>query len=179
MQGVQVQSLVRELRSPLACCQKNQQKQYCNKFNKNFKNSPHQKKNSLKKEWLKISVEILWWVSLLKKKNFFQPENLAKPLILLIHVVMLYYNPPWACDVSFFPKVKVKVTQSCPTLCDPMDCQAPLSMEFSRPEDWSGWLFISPGGSSHPRSQTQVSCIAGRFITSWATREALFPKNIC
>ena len=27
-------------------------------------------------------------------------------------------------------------------------------------------------GSSLPRDQTQVSCIAGRFFTSWATREA-------
>ena len=24
-------------------------------------------------------------------------------------------------------------------------CQAPLSMEFSRQEDWSGWPFSSPG----------------------------------
>ena len=30
---------------------------------------------------------------------------------------------------------EVKVVQSCPTLCDPMDIQ---SMEFSRPEYWSG-----------------------------------------
>ena len=28
-------------------------------------------------------------------------------------------------------------------------------------------------GSSQPRDQTQVSCIAGRVFTSWATREAL------
>ena len=28
--------------------------------------------------------------------------------------------------------------------------------------------------SSQPRDWTQVSCIAGRFFTSWATREALF-----
>ena len=27
-------------------------------------------------------------------------------------------------------------------------------------------------GSSQPRDRTQVSCIAGRFFTSWATREA-------
>ena len=32
-------------------------------------------------------------------------------------------------------KVKVLVTQSCLTLCDPVDIQ---SMEFSRPEYWSG-----------------------------------------
>ena len=30
---------------------------------------------------------------------------------------------------------KVKVAQLCPTLCDPVDIQ---SMEFSRPEYWSG-----------------------------------------
>ena len=38
-------------------------------------------------------------------------------------------------------KVKVLVAQSCLTLCDPMDngaCQAPLSMDFSRQEYWSG-----------------------------------------
>ena len=35
----------------------------------------------------------------------------------------------------------------CPTLCDPMDCthQAPLSMEFSRQEYWSG-LPCPPAG---------------------------------
>ena len=31
-------------------------------------------------------------------------------------------------------KVKVKVFQSCLTLCNPIDC-----IEFSRPEYWSGW----------------------------------------
>ena len=38
------------------------------------------------------------------------------------------------------------VAQSCLTLWDPMDCspQAPLSMEFSRQEYWSGLPFISP-----------------------------------
>ena len=29
-------------------------------------------------------------------------------------------------------------------------------------------------GSSWPRGQTRVSCIAGRFFTVWATREAIF-----
>ena len=29
------------------------------------------------------------------------------------------------------------------------------------------------GGSSWPRDRTQGSCIAGRFFTIWATREAL------
>ena len=39
------------------------------------------------------------------------------------------------------------VTQSCLTLCDPMDCtgQAPLSMGFSRQEHWSGLPYPPPG----------------------------------
>ena len=45
-------------------------------------------------------------------------------------------------------KVKVLVTQSRPTFCDPMDYspQAPLSMGFPRQGYWSGWPFPSPGG---------------------------------
>ena len=37
-------------------------------------------------------------------------------------------------------KVKVLVAQLCSILCDPwtVALQAPLSMEFSRPEHWSG-----------------------------------------
>ena len=37
------------------------------------------------------------------------------------------------------------VTQSCPTLCDPMAGQTPLSMEFSRQESWSMLLCLPPG----------------------------------
>ena len=33
-------------------------------------------------------------------------------------------------------------------------------------------------GSSQPRDWTQLSCIAGRFFTSWATREAPWSKNV-
>ena len=44
-------------------------------------------------------------------------------------------------------------------------------MEFSRPEYQSGLPFPSLEGSSQPRDQTQVSHMAGRFFTVWATRE--------
>ena len=42
--------------------------------------------------------------------------------------------------------VCVLVTQSCPTL----HSQAPLSMEFSRQEYWSGLPFPSPGDLPNP-----------------------------
>ena len=38
--------------------------------------------------------------------------------------------------------VKMKVAQSCPTLCNPLD---DISMEFSRPEYWSGYLSLLEG----------------------------------
>ena len=40
----------------------------------------------------------------------------------------------------------------CATLCDPMDCarQAPLSVELSRQEYWSGLPFPTPGDLPNP-----------------------------
>ena len=40
--------------------------------------------------------------------------------------------------------------QSCPTLCDPMGHQAPLSMGFSREEYWSGLPRPPPGDLPNP-----------------------------
>ena len=45
-------------------------------------------------------------------------------------------------------------------------------MGFSRQKYWSGLLFPFPKGSSRPGDQTWVFCVAGRFFTIWATREA-------
>ena len=45
---------------------------------------------------------------------------------------------------------RVLVAQSCPTLCDPTDCQAPLFMGFAKQEYWSGLPFpslLEPGAS--------------------------------
>ena len=59
------------------------------------------------------------------------------------------------------------VTQSCPTLCNPMDCSPPLSEDrllcpwgFPRQEYWLEQVAkLSSRGSSQPRDCTQVSCI--------------------
>ena len=52
-------------------------------------------------------------------------------------------------------------------------CQAPLSMGFSRQEDWSGLPFPSPGDLPHPgikpASLTSSPALAGRFFTTSAT----------
>ena len=112
------------------------------------------------------------------------------------------------------------VAQSCPTLCDTMDCSPPGSsvdgdspgkntgvgchallqgifpiqgsipgllcfphcrqilyhphkesgVGIPRILEWVAYPFFR--GSSWPRNQTKVSCIAGGFFTSWATRKA-------
>ena len=70
--------------------------------------------------------------------------------------------------------VCVLVTQLCPTLWDPMDCSLPGSFVFgilqARILEWVAISFSR--GSSWPRDQTRVSCIAGRFFTIWTTRKA-------
>ena len=68
------------------------------------------------------------------------------------------------------------VSQSCLTLCDPMNCCPPGSSVHgilqARILEWVAISFSRR--SSQSRDQTLVSCIAGRFFTIWATREALF-----
>ena len=56
--------------------------------------------------------------------------------------------------------------QSCPTLCDPMDCSAPGSSVcgFSRKEYWNGLPFPTPGDSSWPKYQTPISCIGRQIL---------------
>ena len=61
----------------------------------------------------------------------------------------------------------VLVVHSFPTLCDPTDCILPGSSVHGILQagilEWVAIPFSR--GSSQPRDQTQVSCIAGRFFT--------------
>ena len=51
--------------------------------------------------------------------------------------------------------------------------QASLSMGFPRGRVLECVASSFSRGSSWPRNRTRVSCIAGRFFTNWAMREAL------
>ena len=61
-------------------------------------------------------------------------------------------------------EVKVKVTQSCLTVCNPMDYTVHGILQ-ARILEWVAFPFSR--GSSQSRDWTQVSHIAGRFFTSW------------
>ena len=90
---------------------------------------------------------VVWWFLL----------YYAYVLFLLIFVTLLYVLNLW-----FY-------TQSCPTLCDPMDCTVHGILQ-ARILEWVAFPFSR--GSSQPRDPTQVSLTAGRFFTSWTTGEA-------
>ena len=62
----------------------------------------------------------------------------------------------------------VKVTQSCPNLCNPIDYIVHGILQ-ARIQEWLA--FPASRGSSQPRDLTQVSHIAGGIFTSWATRD--------
>ena len=92
---------------------------------------------------------VLWWKSL------------------YIYPCPPYYLCPW--------KVKVLVAQLCPTLWDTVNC-SPAGFSVceifqARILEWGAIPFSR--GPSRPRDWTRGSCIAGRFFTVWATREAL------
>ena len=66
----------------------------------------------------------------------------------------------------FMKKVwKLKIPQLCLTLCNPMDYTV-LGIFQARILEWVAFPFSR--GSSQSGDRTQVSCIAGRFLTSWA-----------
>ena len=64
--------------------------------------------------------------------------------------------------------------QSCPTLCNPMDC-SPLGSfvhGFSRQEYWSGLPFPPPWDLPNPGIEPASLALAGGFFTAWAIGEA-------
>ena len=80
----------------------------------------------------------------------------------------------WTLLLTMKKWKKSEVTQSCPTLCDPMDCNLPGSSIHgifqARVLEWAAISFSR--GSSQPRDRTQVSYIADRHWIVWAIREA-------
>ena len=80
-----------------------------------------------------------------------------------------YVCPPSFCHLSRESalKVNVLVTQSCPSLCDPMDCSPPgpsvRGILQARILEWVAISFCR--GSSRPRDQTHVFYMSGRFST--------------
>ena len=80
---------------------------------------------------------------------------------------------PISLYIEYFLPPACMCTQSCPTLCHPMDYvahQAPLSMGFSRQEYWSRLPLPTTGGLPDPQikhSFLESPALVGGFFTTW------------
>ena len=136
-----------------------------------------QKASRLERWWTQASKNHLWFKVLYSNSN-------ACAFSGMVSIDCFLYDGDYfelnvycsSCVATEVPAqlqgVKVKVLVAS-TLCEPMDCSPPgssvhrilqprilewVSIPFSR---WHSW----------PRDQIQVSYIAGRFFSIWATRE--------
>ena len=107
-----------------------------------------------------FQARILEWVAISSFRGSsnpgIEPASLATPALA---GVLFTTAPPGKPVVQ----VKATVAQSCPALCDPMDCTVHGLLQ-ARILEWVAGPFSR--GSSQPRDQTQVSHTAGRFFTS-------------
>ena len=90
-------------------------------------------------------------------------------LNLQLHIEWSLWKWTWRLDEK---KVKVSVTQFCPTVWQYMDCSSPGSSVHgilqARILEWVATSY-SRGSSPNRRDRTQVLCFTGRFSTTWAT----------
>ena len=118
--------------------------------------------SSIRVPRLKTSVTVIQQLTKRSKKN----SVLCK--------VLLKISEPSCISSPYLTQTRVLDTQSCPPLCNPMDCSLPASSVHGILQTiilkWAAILFSR--GSSWPRNWTWVFCIAGRCFTIWAIREA-------
>ena len=132
-----------------------------------------------------LTLWVLFWPSL----DWVMPTHVSEGGPSLLHqlnqmlVASINTDTPECVKVERQKSISrhkcVLVIQLCPTLCFPLDCNLQgssihgilqgrrlerVAIPFSR-------------GSSWLRDQTQVSCVADRLLTNWATRKAKKKKK--
>ena len=134
----------------------------------------HKKQWGFKINWtsLKFKVFVQRTLSRNWKVDFWLYLNERKCLQVISSLFFLFWFSHYVYATPKCPMWS-EVTQSCPTLCDPMDCSPPGSSVHGIFQAWIlEWGAISfSRGSSRPRDGTWVSCIVGRRFIAWATRE--------
>ena len=105
-------------------------------------------------------ARILEWVAIFFSSRSSQPKDQTR--VSCIAGRFFTNKPPRT------PLKESEVSQSCPTLCDPVDCRLPGSSIHgifqARILEWVAISFSR--GSSQPRDRTEVSCIVGRRFRS-------------
>ena len=130
-----------------------------------------------------LQARILEWVTMPSSRESSWPTSSVSPAL---QADSLPLDPPGkpkiphvvekvslCATIRESVKWKVKVIQSCLTLCNHMNCSPPgSSVHGILQATILEWVVVPfSRGSSQPRDWTQVSCIAGGFFTVWATRK--------
>ena len=85
-----------------------------------------------------------------------------------------YYNQ----QVLYSQESESEVAQSCPTLCDLMDCSPPGSpVGFSKPEYWSGLPFPSPRDLPEPGIEPRSPALQADTLLSEPPGKPLYSHN--
>ena len=112
-----------------------------------------------------LQAGILEWIAMSFSRGSSQTQGLNLHLLCLLHW-QLGSLPPAPPGKPFMGIVKVRVTQLCPTLCDPMGCSPPGSSVRGILQ--AGTLgrvaFPFPKRTFPTRERTQVSCIGRRVL---------------
>ena len=121
----------------------------------------------LEKEMATYSSTLAWRIPWTRSGTGCSPwncrvrHNKKEAKLVFLHKALYFRHRLWNLGVS-------EVAQSCPTLCNPMNSSVHRILQ-ARILEWVAVPFSR--GSSWPRDWTQVSCMAGRCFTMWATRE--------
>ena len=117
-------------------------------------------------------ARILEWVAVSSTRGSSRPRGQTH--VTCVSRWILYCSATWEAHTkSMKVKSESEVTQSCPTLWDPVDCNLPgSSIHGIFQAKVLEWVAISfHRRASRPRDWTWVSRIVGRCFTIWATRE--------
>ena len=129
------------------------------------------REDPLEKEMATYSSTLAWRIPWTRSRTGCSPwncrvrHNKKEAKLVFLHKALYFRHRLWNLGVS-------EVAQSCPTLCNPMDCRSiPCSSVHgilqARILEWVAISFSR--GSSWPRDRTWVTCIVGRRFIVWAT----------
>ena len=120
------------------------------------------------------SIKKLWYINTMEYYQAIQRNSFESVLMKWVNLEPIIQAEVSQKEKSTVWKESESVSRSVMSnSATPVAHQAPLSMEFSRQEYWSGLPFHSPGIFSTQGSNPYL-CIAGRFFTIWATGEAQY-----
>ena len=113
-----------------------------------------------------------WFQFILQSFRYLKTKDL-RPHFQKYHILNRWSHPNLVNKCKTLPKNVSEVTQSYPSLCDPMDCNLQGSSVHeifqARVLEWVAISFSR--GSSRPRDWTRVSRIAGRPFNLGANKE--------